>query len=386
MTKQQELVKNVKASNRSSNILLCLKITFDLIPQVLCIHMVGLYFANALAKQTVYIEGGIMLIAFTLKAVCAYASTWQAHKSAYGCMNDLRIQIIRHLKKLPLGFFQEKKTGDLTNVIQHDVEQVESYLAHGLPETMSATLLPVAVFCIMLTIDLRLALVMIAGIPLMWGTRRLAAPLWQKNMKIFSDSVRRMQENILEYVANISVIKAFGREERKTEQTLQSAKDYDFWVKRAMGGISVPMGLIDVFMESGVVLVMILGTWLFSVGELTISRLILSILLGGLFTSSIAKAATLQHYRIVFNQAMQGISSILNVPLPHRPVESEKAVNGDLVISELDFSYSEGKKTLTDIIDNRPHVNGGLIGHLVLRKIYFLSGIFDRVAQRYRIL
>lgn len=349
MNKQQELIKSVKASNRLSNVLLCLKIAFDLIPQVLCMYMVGLYFSGALTKQNIYIEGGIMLLCFVLKAVCAYASTWQAHQSAYGCMNDLRIQIIRHLKKMPLGFFQERKTGDLTNVVQHDVEQVEVYLAHGLPETMSATLLPVVVFCIMLIVDWRLALVMIVGIPLMWLTRRLSAPLWKKNTKIFSDSVRQMQENILEYVANISVIKAFGREERKTKKTLQSARNYDFWVKRAMGGISVPMGLIDVFMESGVVLVMILGTYLFSVGELTISKLILSILLGGLFTSSIAKVATFHHYSIVFNQAMQGIGSILNVPLPERPEESAGAVNGDIVISDLDFSYNGGGKTLQDI-------------------------------------
>ena len=65
----------------------------------------------------------------------------------------------------------------------------------------------------------------------MWITKKVSAPLWTKNFKIYADSVTRMQENVMEYVSNISVIKAFGKEESKTEKTIQSAKDYDYWVK-----------------------------------------------------------------------------------------------------------------------------------------------------------
>lgn len=349
MTRQQELERQVKGKNKLSNIMLCCKIILDLIPQILLIHMIGLYFAASLTKEQVLWESGIILACFVGKAVCAYSATWKAHKAAYTCLTDLRLQIIRHLKKLSLGFFQERKTGDLTNIVQHDVEQVEGHLAHGLPEIMSATILPAAVFLIMLWVDWRLALVMIVGLPLMWITKKVSAPLWEKNFKIFADSVTRMQENVMEYVANISVIKAFGKEETKTEKTIQSAKDYDYWVKKSMAGISVPMGLIILFMESGVVLVMILGTYLLSVGEIELPRLILAIVLGGLFTSSIAKVATFQHYGIVFTQAMKGIGSILGVAIPNRPENSAAPTNGDIAISDLSFSYNGGDKVLENI-------------------------------------
>lgn len=349
MMKQQELERQVKGKNRVSNIILCCKIILDLIPQVLLIHMIGLYFNALLTKQQILLESTAILLCFVGKAICSYLATWKAHKAAYTCLTDLRLQIIRHLKKLSLGFFQERKTGDLTNIVQHDVEQVEGHLAHGLPEIMSATVLPAIVFLIMLWVDWRLALVMIAGLPLMWLTKKVSAPLWEKNFKIFADSVTQMQENVMEYVSNISVIKAFGKEENKTEKTIKSAKDYDYWVKKSMAGISVPMGLIIMFMESGVVLVMILGTYLLSIGEIQVPRLILSIVLGGLFTSSIAKVATFQHYGIVFKQAMKGIGSILNVSVPNRPAESAIPVNGDIEISELNFSYNGDGKVLEDI-------------------------------------
>ena len=76
------------------------------------------------------------------------------------------------------------------------------------------------------------------------------------------------------------------------------------------------MGFIDLFMESGVVLVMIFGIRFLASGEISTERFILSAISGVAFTSSIAKTATYQHYEFVFNPAMSGIGSILNVPAP----------------------------------------------------------------------
>ena len=64
------------------------------------------------------------------------------------CIRDR--DIIGHLKKLHLGFFKEHNTGELTNIVQHDVEQVDVYLANGLPEIMSVTLLPTIIFTAMI--------------------------------------------------------------------------------------------------------------------------------------------------------------------------------------------------------------------------------------------
>ena len=116
MTNQLELVRQVTGKSRLSNIMLCCKTVFDLIPQVLLIHMIGLYFAASLTREHIFFECGAMLICFIGKAVCSYFATWTAHKAAYTCLTDLRLQIIQHLKKLSLGFFQERKTGDLTNI------------------------------------------------------------------------------------------------------------------------------------------------------------------------------------------------------------------------------------------------------------------------------
>lgn len=349
MKNRMDLIAEVRSKNTMTNLLICLKVLFDLVPQLLVVHMISSVFTGGTAPSRVAIDAGLILACFILKAACGDAAVWKAHEAAYNALTDLRLQIIAHLKKLPLGFFQERKVGDLTNIVQHDVEQVEIYLAHGLPEIMAAKILPSAIFGIMLILDWRLAGLMIIGLPFMWLTKTVSAPLWKKNFKIFADSTKEMQENLMEYIAAITVIKAFSKEERKTEKTLRSAKDYVYWVKKSMAGISVPMGFIDLFMESGVVLVMIFGIRFLASGEISTERFILSAISGVAFTSSIAKTATYQHYEIVFNQAMSGIGSILNVPAPEKNDAATPVSSGDIRLSELSFAYAGRREAIAGV-------------------------------------
>ena len=349
MTTPANLIRQVKSKNRFSNGMICLEVLFDLIPQVLIVHLIGLVFSNQLTTNKIVIIAGYMLLCLAIKALCGYSAVWKAHEAAYNSLSDLRIQIISHLKKLPLGFFQERKIGNLVSIVHHDVEQVEIYLAHGLPEIMAATLLPAAILLIMFFIEWRLALLMVCGLPFMWITKTVSAPLWEKNFKIFTDRTKEMQENLIEYVTNITVVKAFGKDETRTEKTLQSSRDYVYWVRKSMAGISVPMALIDLFMESGVVLVMIFGLKFLASGEIAAREFILSMIFGAAFTSSIVKTATLQHYGIVFNQAMSGIGSILNVSAPERSASADPVHDGDIEIRELEFAYGRGQDTLKNI-------------------------------------
>lgn len=349
MKNRMDLIAEVRSKNTMTNLLICLKVLFDLVPQLLVVHMISSVFTGGTAPSRVAIDAGLILACFILKAACGGAAVWKAHEAAYNALTDLRLQIIAHLKKLPLGFFQERKVGDLTNIVQHDVEQVEIYLAHGLPEIMAAKILPSAIFGIMLILDWRLAGLMIIGLPFMWLTKTVSAPLWKKNFKIFADSTKEMQENLMEYIAAITVIKAFSKEERKTEKTLRSAKDYVYWVKKSMAGISVPMGFIDLFMESGVVLVMIFGIRFLASGEISTERFILSAISGVAFTSSIAKTATYQHYEIIFNQAMSGIGSILNVPAPEKNDAATPVSSGDIRLSELSFAYAGRREAIAGV-------------------------------------
>lgn len=356
MKDKKELIREMTAKSRLSNAMFLTRAVLGLAPTVLVIYLVHLFMENALSIRLIAWTAIAMTVCVAGKAVCMYVATWKAHRVAYSCLTDIRLRIVRHLKKLPLGFFQIRRPGDLANIMRNDVEQVEVYLAHGLPESASATLFPAAAFVLMLAVDLRLALCMMAGLPFMWLVKKAAAPAWAKGFEVVAQYASRMQDSLMEYVANVAVVKAFGKEERKTDETIGAARDYVNWATSSMNGVSVPMALIALFMESGTVLVLIVGTWLLSTGSISIERLILSMVLSAAFTSSVAKTATLQHYRFMFDQAMTGIESVLGVEAADPTKDSEEPRMGDIELNGVSFSYpksdgcgSERKQALDSI-------------------------------------
>jgi len=328
---EKELRKKVIGKNGLSNSLLTLKIVFDLIPQILLVYLISSLITSNINKGNLkYIFLGIF-ISFVLKGVFYYFTTKVAHEKAYEKLTELRLDIIGHLKKLSLGFFKEHNTGELTNIVQHDVEQVEVYLAHGLPEIMSVTLLPTIIFVAMIFVDWRLALGMIAGVPLMYLVKVLSQKTMDKNFAIYFNHENKMREELMEYVKNISVIKA-----------------YIYWVKKSMGAITIPMGLIDIFMEIGVVIVMILGSIFLYYGNITTPNFILAIILSSAFTASISKTATLQHFSIVFKEALKAIGKVLTVPLPKKKTEQGLEF-GNIEFKDVNFAYGKDSFELKNI-------------------------------------
>ena len=345
---EKELRKKVIGKNGLSNLLLALKIVCDLIPQILLVYLISSLITNNISEDNLkYIFLGIF-ISFVLKGVFYYFATKVAHEKAYEKLTELRIDIIGHLKKLSLGFFKEHNTGELTNIVQHDVEQVEVYLAHGLPEIMTVTLLPTIIFIAMIFVDWRLALGMIAGVPLMYLVKVLSQKTMDKNFAIYFNHENKMREELMEYVKNISVIKAFAKEEEISERTLKTAREYIYWVKKSMGAITIPMGLIDIFMEIGVVIVMILGSIFLYYGEITTPNFILAIILSSAFTASISKTATLQHFSIVFREALNAIGKVLTVPLPNKKTEQGLEF-GNIEFKDVNFAYGKDGFELKNI-------------------------------------
>ena len=345
---EKELRKKVVGKNGLSNLLLALKIVCDLIPQILLVYLISSLITNNISEDNLkYIFLGIF-ISFALKGVFYYFATRVAHEKAYEKLTELRLDIIGHLKKLSLGFFKEHNTGELTNIVQHDVEQVEVYLAHGLPEIMSVTLLPTIIFIAMIFVDWRLALGMIAGVPLMYLVKVLSQKTMDKNFAIYFNHENKMREELMEYVKNISVIKAFAKEEEISERTLKTAREYIYWVKKSMGAITIPMGLIDIFMEIGVVIVMILGSIFLYYGEITTPNFILAIILSSAFTASISKTATLQHFSIVFREALNAIGKVLTVPLPNKKTEQDLEF-GNIEFKDVNFAYGKDGFELKNI-------------------------------------
>ncbi len=345
---EQQLKKMVMGNNLNSNFLLTLKIVFELVVQILVIYLISKLITNSISLKGTYPIFVGMISAFILKSIFNYISVKTTHDKAYSKLTDLRLLMLDKFKALKLGFFKEHNVGELTNIMENDVEKVETYLAHGLPEIMSATFIPVLIFIFMLFLDLKLALVMIGGLPFMFLTQFLSKKTMEKTMEKYFYHENKMRTEMMEYTKNIAVLKAFSKEEEISDKTLKSAREYVYWIKKSMAGITIPMGLTDIFMEIGMVFVMILGSILLANGEISITKFILAIILSSIFIGGISKIATLHHFQIVFNQALKSIGKVLNISTSNDK-KTEKLSAGDIEFNNVNFEYNKDSFSLNDI-------------------------------------
>ena len=342
MDKQKVRPLDEERESRSllSNSVVILHLILGTLPILLVVWAVDKLMNGTLSSIIVWGIGGIMILLALLRGVFYGTSIWRAHRSAYNALTRLRLRIISHLQCLPLGFFQERKVGDLVNIINHDVEQIEIYLAHGLPEILSATLFPALLWVIIMVLDWRLGLSLISLLPVAFLLQMAVKTLWGKSFQHFMESTQKMSEDLLEYVATISVIKAFSNEENRTERVLGGMRDYIRWVKRSMFSVTVPMTLITMLLEGGIVVMTLVGLWLMTSGELTVARFILALILGGLFSSSFAKLATFQHFRIVYGQSLAKVQSITEVQTKETVDKKTDTTQTEICFEHVTFSYS----------------------------------------------
>ena len=82
--------------------------------------------------------GLIAAAAIAGKFLCSIVSGTFSHIGAFNTLYNVRTQISRHIAKVNLGFFTDHASGEIKKVIIEDVERIERFLAHQIPDVTSA--------------------------------------------------------------------------------------------------------------------------------------------------------------------------------------------------------------------------------------------------------
>ena len=78
----------------------------------------------------------------------------------------VRCMVTEHLAKVSLGALDERSTGAVKTVLNEDIEKLELFLAHNLPEFVAYLTGPVVIFLYLLSVNAPLALVSLIPLPL----------------------------------------------------------------------------------------------------------------------------------------------------------------------------------------------------------------------------
>ncbi len=282
----------------------------------------------------------IICVLLITKAVLYATALWISHIAAYQSLSDIREQIIDHLKKMPLAFFQRRSSGELTKIINYDVERIELLLAHALPDRFVVMSLTCIIFISVMILDWRLGLTMISLIPVVGIIMVLVSKWWEKVQVRYSKSLAVMSAALMEYIACISVIKAFSGEEMRSERVKEKLRDNLKWEEYQIKATNIPIGFLSILLEGGLALVAITGSILLINNQITIVRFFMIFILSIGFYGVISKIYFIGGTNAMYKSAITNVNSILEEkPLELIVSDDIKLENYDISFNNVSFSY-----------------------------------------------
>ena len=157
----------------------------------------------------VWLAAGGLVLRWLLMAASGACS----HVAAFDLIFLMRLDAARHLGRVPLGFLLRTGAGDLKRVLHDDIERLEMFFAHMLPDVISAVAATLAGAAVLLVVDWRLGLAAMAPVPLAAAAQII---LWRgagKKAAGYYADLGRMNAAIVDFIRAIPVIKSFGRNE-----------------------------------------------------------------------------------------------------------------------------------------------------------------------------
>ncbi|MGG3872385.1 ABC transporter ATP-binding protein [Brevibacillus laterosporus] len=306
------------------------------------VSMIYAYYStgqSSLNMQTLWLIWGGMLFFLVLVFLCERMSYRSTYRSAYESSADGRTQLAEHMRKLPLGFLMKKDPGELGHMMMNDFTHLENAATNILPQLVSGAIIPILTFFGLLFIDWRMAVAMLAGLPvavlLLWSISGLERKLGKSH-----SAAKIVLANCLqEYLLGMKVIKAYNLRGENFTRLKQSFYRYMKESIKLEGALGPFFLVAMAFMQTGVSLMTIVGIYLILGGEISVPLFATFLLVGTRVFDPLSVA--IMRLPAFKYDAMAGerIVSLLNEPVMKG--ENEPPEAHDIRFDSVTFSYDK---------------------------------------------
>ena len=307
------------------------------------------------SKATSIVQNGIMAVVFSAAALVIYFSALMcSHVSAFRIGSNIKRKLLKHISKLPLGFSDEMGSGKLRKIINDSSAAAETYLAHNLPDMAGAIATPLGMVVMMFVVDWRFGLVSILPIILAFLCMgKMIGPAMKEDMRLYNNALEDMNNEAVEYVRGIPVVKTFGQTVHSFSRFKASIQNYYKFCIAYTKRCRQPMLFFMLFINSAFAFLIALALILSNGGANVTSNIILNFLFYVIITPVIV--TTMQ--RVMFmsegNMTVADAFDRIDFVLDRRPFEnsknSKKPDNHSVAFENVSFSYDGEKLALDNV-------------------------------------
>ena len=159
-----------------------------------------------------------LAVAIAATILCTAVAQWLMNvvnnRITFQVVRDIRIRAFRQMEILPLKYMDAHRPGDAISRITTDVEQFSDGLLMGFTQLFTGVLTILGTLGVMISIDWRIALVVVALTPLSIFVARFIATHTYSMFKVQSETRAEMTSLVEELVGNEHLVRAFGYESR----------------------------------------------------------------------------------------------------------------------------------------------------------------------------
>jgi ATP-binding cassette, subfamily B, multidrug efflux pump len=267
---------------------------------------------------------------------------------------DLRNAFFGHLQRLPVAYFQGRRTGDLMSRATNDLNAVRMMIGPAVMYSANTAIVFVVAILLMISIDVRLTLIALVPLPFVSVAVRFFGTVIHRRFERIQAQLSDLSAVVQEALAGVRVVRAYGQEEAELERFRRANQEY---VDRNRGLIGIQgffypsLGLL---LGLGALLVLWLGSREVILGRITV----------GEFVAFNAYLAMLSWPMIAFgwvtNMMQRGMASwkrmleVLDTPPAvtddeARPDALAEGVIGGIELRDLSFAYEEGRPVLNGV-------------------------------------
>ena len=298
-------------------------------------------FAESINFQRVMLYVAAMAVCFLLRWVFLHWSTFVLYEAGYGMVTDLRIRLGEHIRKLPMGFFSERRAGDLNSIVNWDVTNIQAVPTYAFPRLIETVAVPAFIAAFLFFLDWRMALAALIVLPAAAVVMKAAMKSLNRQAKIRAESSVEANSRMIEYVQGIQVSKAFNQTGSKLQRFEEALRHYKQTNIDLVVKLAFPLAGFIAMLELGFVIILPIGFYLFLGGSLVLKTLLIFLVLGLQLYNPIKNMVSYMPELRIMDASLERIQAVLDEkPLPE-PDDDPQLSRFDIEFKNVWFKYED---------------------------------------------
>ncbi|MCM5552969.1 ABC transporter ATP-binding protein [Pleomorphomonas sp. NRK KF1] len=313
----------------------------ELAPVVVVYKVVTAALSGTLGPAYLAGAAGLALLAVVVGYGLMGLAVGLSHVVAFDVLCRLRLALARHLARLPIGWFADRKSGDAKKLIIDEPESMELIFAHGIPEGVSALATWVAVSVWLFLVDWRMALATVAVTPVAFVLISTGMARGARRAADYQRAGARMNASVVEFLAGMAVVKIFNRTGESFAETARAVRAYAE-VETAWAEDYLPLGgTFYALVLTNVVVILPVGAFLMAAGSLDLATLVLFVILGANYSQPLMKLFNQFHTLAHISMGSTRIAEALAAEPQADSGRTVALASHDVVFDEVSFGYGK---------------------------------------------